>query len=139
MMFNAKIRELKQQGKRQVQDNPAISGPDLQKLKVHPVLSPSTSPGLLRNVWFHTTLYWCRRGRKSQKRLTPSSFSFLKDENNRPGGVDDPESFEKEGRMYKASDDPSDGFNALRLYISKLNPNCSAFYQYPKRSGLLTV
>jgi hypothetical protein len=52
---------------------------------------------------------------------------------NHPGGVDDAESFEEEGRMYKASDDPSDGFNALQLYISKLNPNCSAFYQYPKR------
>jgi hypothetical protein len=51
---------------------------------------------------------------------------------NHSGGVDNAESFEKEGRMYKASD-PSDGFNALQLYISKLNPNCSAFYQYPKR------
>ena len=40
---------------------------------------------------------------------------------NHPGGVDDAESFEKEGRMYKASDDPSDGFNALQLYISKLS------------------
>jgi hypothetical protein len=51
---------------------------------------------------------------------------------NHPGGVDDAESFEKEGRMYKASDDPSDGFNALQLYISKLNPNCSAFLPISK-------
>lgn len=52
---------------------------------------------------------------------------------NHPGGIGDTESFEKEGRMYKASDDPSDGFNALQLYISKLNPMCTAFYQFPKR------
>ena len=52
---------------------------------------------------------------------------------NYPGGVDDAESFEKEGRMYKTGDDSSDSFNALQLYISKLDPNCSAFYQYPKR------
>ncbi len=147
MMLNAKIRDLKQQGKQKVQHKPAITEPDLQKLRVHPVLSPSTPLGLLRNVWFHTTLYWCRRGREGQRRLTPSSFTFLHDENkrpyatmthdeaskNHPGGVDDAESFEKEGRMYKASDDPNDGFNALQLYISKQNPNCSAFYQYPKR------
>ncbi len=52
---------------------------------------------------------------------------------NHPGGVDDAESFEKEGRMYKASDDPNDGFNALQLHIANLNLNCSAFYQYPRR------
>ena len=35
--------------------------------------------------------------------------------------------------MYKTTDDPSDGFNALQSYISKLNPECTAFFQYPKR------
>ncbi|CAH3149859.1 unnamed protein product, partial [Porites evermanni] len=29
---------------------------------------------------------------------------------------------------------PNDGYNALRLYLEKLNPECSAFFQYPKRS-----
>ena len=92
-------------------------------------------------------LYWCRRGREGRRKLTSSSFKFLRDENNRPyatmthdkstknhpGGVGDAESFEKEGRLYQATDDPSDGFNALRFYISKLNPECTAFFQYPKR------
>ena len=82
-----------------------------------------------------------------KENLTSSSFKFLKDENNRPyatmthdestknhpGGVDDVESFEKEGRLYQSTDDPSDGFNALQFYISKLNPECTAFFQYPKR------
>ena len=39
-----------------------ISIQDLQMLKYHPVLSPSAPLGLLRNVWFLATLYWCRRG-----------------------------------------------------------------------------
>ena len=147
MMLNAKIKDLKQQGKQNVEHKPDISTQDLQKLKYHPVLSPTTPLGLLRNVWFHTTLYWCRRGREGQRNLTSSSFKFLKDENNRPyatmthdestknhpGGVGDVESFEKEGRLYQTTDDPTDGFNALQFYISKLNPECTAFFQYPKR------
>lgn len=147
MMLDAKIKKLKREGKQDVNHKPAIAVPDLQKLKVHPVLSPSTPLGLLRNVWFHTTLFWCRRGREGQRRLTSESFKFLLDENSRPyatmahdessknhpGGISDPESFEKSGRMYKTSEDPSDGYNALRFYISKLNPNCEAFYQYPRR------
>ncbi|CAB4021571.1 Lactadherin [Paramuricea clavata] len=52
---------------------------------------------------------------------------------NHPGGFDDTKSFEKDGRMYRATDDPSDGYNALEHYISKLNPHCSAFFQFPKR------
>ena len=43
------------------------------------------------------------------------------------------ESFEKEGRLYQTTDDFSDGFNALQFYISKLNPECTAFFQYPTR------
>ena len=51
---------------------------------------------------------------------------------NHPGSVGDVESFEKEGRLYQTTDNPSDGFNALQFYISKLNPKCTAFFQYPK-------
>ena len=29
---------------------------------------------------------------------------------------------------------PNDGYNARRLYLEKLNPEWSAFFQYPKRS-----
>ena len=93
-----------------------------------------------------------KRSRRSKK-IYAVEFYHLHDENNRPyatmthdeasknhpGGVDDAESFEKEGRMYKAGDDSSDSFNALQLYISKLNPNCSAFYHIQSGSGLLNA
>ena len=53
---------------------------------------------------------------------------------NHQGGLsDNTVSFEKLGRMYQ-TEHPNDGYNALRLYLEKLNPECSAFFQYPKRS-----
>ena len=53
---------------------------------------------------------------------------------NYQGGLsDNTVSFEKLGRMYQ-TEHPSDGYNSLRLYLEKLNPGCSAFFQYPKRS-----
>ena len=151
MILDAKIKNLKQLGKQNIKHKPAITTTDLKKLRVHLVISPTTPLGLLRNVWFHTSLYWCRRGREGQRNLTPSSFTFAVDENSRayatmthdelfknhPGGFDDTESFEKDGRMYCATDDLSDGYNALELYISKLNPQCPAFFQFPKRKWSL--
>ena len=54
---------------------------------------------------------------------------------NHSGGIEDISSVEKEARMYSTSDDPLfDGLNCLKNYIQKLNPNCEAFFQYPKRA-----
>ena len=120
MILDAKIKNLKQLGKQNIRHKPAIMTTDLKKLRVHSVISPTTPLGLLRNVWFHTTLYWCRRGREGQRNLTSSSFTFAVDENSRayatmthdelsknhPGGFDDTESFEKDGRMYRATRRP---------------------------------
>jgi len=146
-MLDAKLKQLKQWGKESVKHKPVIEAEDLKKLKSSNALSCCTPLGLLRNIWFHITIYWCRRGREGQRGLTKSSFQFLTDENNKPyarmahdeatknhqGGISDQQSFEKEARMYQ-TDDPNDGYNALRLYPSKLNPNCNAFFQFPKRN-----
>jgi len=35
--------------------------------------------------------------------------------------------------MYE-TEELNDGFKALKLYLSKINPNCTAFFQYPKRN-----
>ena len=37
--------------------------------------------------------------------------------------------------MYQ-TEHPNDGYNALRLYLEKLNPECSAFFQDHKQCGL---
>ena len=78
MILNAKTKDLKQQGKQNFEHKPDISTQDPQKLKYHALLSPSNPVGLLKNVWFHTTLYWCRMGREDQRNLTSSSLSSSK-------------------------------------------------------------
>ena len=47
---------------------------------------------------------------------------------NTPRGIDDTATnYEKGGRMYQTAHQ-NDGFNTLRLYCSKLNPACNAFF-----------
>ena len=146
-MLDAKLKDMKKHGEQSVKHKPAIEREDLRRLRESDVISPTTPQGLLFNVWFHVTLYFCRRGREGQRNLTKSSFLFLQDENNRwyatmahdessktrQGGIDDTATnYEKLGRMYQTHHQ-NDGFNALRLYSSKLNPACNAFFQFPKR------
>ena len=46
--------------------------------------------------------------------------------------MSDVPSNEKLARMYETSDE-NDGYKAMKLYISKLNPESDAFFQYPKK------
>lgn len=131
IVLNAKIKSLKMEGKEKVKHKSALEQEDLLRLQSSGVLAPLSPLGLLRNVWFHTTLYWCRRGREGQRCLTKNSFVFLQDaagdefatmvhnesSKNHPGGIIDQESFESKGRMYKRSQE-NDGYNALKLYMS---------------------
>lgn len=43
------------------------------------------------------------------------------------------ESFEKNGRMYRTNSQ-ADGYTALEFFLTKLNPECDALFQYPKRN-----
>ena len=54
---------------------------------------------------------------------------------NHPGGLKDVESTEKEARMYE-TEDQGDGYTALKLYLKKVNPKCTAFFQYPKKNSM---
>ena len=106
---------------------------DLRKLKTNSTLLPSNSLGLSRNVWFHTSLYWCRRGREGQQRLNKTSFAFKGDASghrfatmvhdeftkNHPGVIRDIENFEKLGRMYETHS-ARDGYSALQKCLAKL-------------------
>ena len=146
-MLDAKIKQLKKDGLQNTTHKPAIEQEDLEKLKNGEILSLTQPLSLLRNVWFHISLYWCRRGFEGQRRLKKSSFVFGEDVNgglfatmshdettkNHPGGVSDVESYEKNGRMYKTNS-PTDGYSALELFLSKLNPQCEVLFQYPKRN-----
>ena len=119
----------------------------LEKLKSSDALSLSDPLSLLRNVCFHIVLYFCRRGREGQRELQESSFTLEVDASgrnyvtmahdevseNHPGGLKDTSSTEKYARMYEM-DSPNDGKKAVKLYLSKLNPKSSAFFQYPSQN-----
>jgi len=82
-VLDAKLKDMKRHGEQNVKHKPAIEREDLRRLKESAVISPTTPQGLLYNVWFHVTLYFCRRGREEQRDLTKSSFLFLQDENSK--------------------------------------------------------
>ena len=111
----------------------AIPRADLVKLKSWDALRGNSPWGLLRNVWFHITLFWCCRGREGQRGLTKQSFQFQKDDNgrefvsmthvdeatkNHPGGIEDTNSTEKDPLF--------DGLNCVKIYLQKWNPKSEA-------------
>ena len=57
----------------------------------------------------------------------------MKLQKNHRGGVNDKDSDEKEARIYE-TENQNDGYKALKLYLEKINPNCSAFFQYSKEN-----
>ena len=148
-LLQSQIKLNKRENKENTKHKPPIPEADLQKLKSSNAIRGDDPWGLLRNVWFHINLYWCRRGREGQRALTKRSFQFLMDESgreyvsmthdeatkNHPGGIDDVSSVEKEARMYSTSNDQLfDGLSCLKMYLLKLNPRCDALFQYPKRN-----
>ena len=66
-MLDAKIKQLKQEGMQNTKHKPAIEKEDLAKLKTSEVFSFTKPLSLLRNVWFHVSLFWCRRGFGGQR------------------------------------------------------------------------
>ncbi|KAL9952834.1 hypothetical protein ACROYT_G040147 [Oculina patagonica] len=152
-LLQSQIKLNKRENKENTQHKPAIPTADLLKLKSSAAIRRDSPWGLLRNVWLHITLFWCRRVREGQRQLTKQSFQFCKDDSgqeyasmthdeatkNHPGGIEDSSSSEKEARMYSTSEDPlfDDGLNCLKMYLQKLNPKCEALFQYPTRSAML--
>ena len=146
-MLDAQLVQLKRSGKENSIHKPPIESEDLLKIKSSEAVSLSSPLSLLRNVWFHVVLFFCRRGREGQRKLTKSSFKFDVDASgrnfitmahdeiskNHPGGLKDVASTEKYARMYE-TDHKHDGYKAFTLYLSKLNPNSSVLFQYPKKN-----
>lgn len=146
-MLDAQLVQLKRSGKENSQHKPPIEREDLVKLKASEALSIHNPLSLLRNVWFHVVLFFCRRGREGQRELTKSSFksevdaagrnyiTMTHDEitKNHPGGLKDVSSTEKYARLYE-TDQENDGYKAIQLYLTKLNPLSEAFFQYPKKN-----
>ena len=78
-MLDAQLINLRRNGKENVTHKPAIEEGHLKQLKTSGVFSLSSPLSLLRNVWFHIVLFFCRRGREGQRALTTNSFKFATD------------------------------------------------------------
>ena len=141
-ILDVKLRINCRAGKEKVQHKSVIVPSDLAKITASPFLSVTNPARLLRRMWFYVSLYWCRRGREGQQDLCRDSFKFTKDANgreyavmtheeatkNHPGGETSKPSAERETRLYSTGAD-DDAFASLKLYVSKLNPSCPAFFQ----------
>jgi len=124
-----RLKVWRKKGKENVAHKPQIENDDLKYLKANNVFFPCKPDSLLKNVWFHVSLYWCRTGREEQWNLTTNSFLFEKDTEGReygtmahddaskyhPAGLADVERFEKLARMYK-SDSKTDGYTSLKSF-----------------------
>ena len=144
-MLDAQLINLRRNGKENVTHKPAIEEGHLKQLQTSGVFSLSSPLSLLRNAWYHIVLFFCRRGSEGQRGLTTNSFKFATDaarrkfvtmandeaSKNHPGGVHDSSSNEKEARMHESAKS-NDGYKVLKLFLEKINPKCSAFFQYPK-------
>ena len=51
---------------------------------------------------------------------------------NHPGSENSKSSAERETRLYSTGED--DAFASRKVFVSKLNPSCSAFFEHPKQS-----
>ena len=49
-----------------------------------------------------------------------------------PGGENSKSSAERETKLYSTGED--DAFACRKVFVSKLNPSCSAFFEHPKQS-----
>ena len=141
-MLDAKMKQMMKHGMQNTSHKPVIKPEDLEKLKNSESISLTHPLSLLRNVWFHISLFWCcRRGFEGQRSLKRSSFVFGEDAKgdhfvtmaHDESTTNDRESNEKNTRMYKSSS-KSEGYTALEKFLSKLNPKCEALFQYPKRN-----
>ncbi|KXJ20120.1 hypothetical protein AC249_AIPGENE10371 [Exaiptasia diaphana] len=134
-MLDAKIVQLKRSGKETSEYKPPIESEDLVKIKTSEALSISNPVSLLRNVWFHVVLFFCRRGREGQRQLKTTSFKFEKDAagrnyitmthdeitKNHPGGLKDVSSTEKLARIYE-TEHVDGGYKAIQIIPGRIGP-----------------
>lgn len=137
-ILDAKLRINRRAGKYSVQRKPVILASDLEKIRTSPFLSMTTPAGLLRRTWFYISLYWCRCGREGQRDLRRESFKFMQDSSGHEfavitNGEPSKSPAERDTRLYSTGAH-DDAFASLKLYVSKLNPSCTAFFQQPKQS-----
>ena len=79
--LNAKLKKIKECGSSKVKHHSSIPSEDIQKCYESGIFGDDSPLSLLRVNWFNINLYFCRRGRENQRKLTKNSFIFKTDVN----------------------------------------------------------
>ncbi|CAG2190184.1 KCTD1_15 [Mytilus edulis] len=135
------IKLLKRDGKDTTVHKKAISQGDIEKLYSCGVFNVDSPDTLQNKVFWDVMLNFGRRGQEGLPELKSNSYHKLTDDkgmkyytmayNERDKthhGVDGKENI-KETRMYERPNDLNCPVHSLDLYLSKLSPKCSAFFQ----------
>ena len=135
--FTGALRRLRKDGPNEAQHKEVIKDEDLERMYER-VLGNKNAWHLLYKVFFEVGLHFARRGREGLRELTKDSFIIKRDsygvECVVPARVEVEKTIkEKVATMYSQPGDARCPVKSLKLYMSKLNPKCSAFYQYPKK------
>ena len=108
------------------------------------MLSNSPPQTLQNKVFFEMMLHFGRCGREGLRSLTKDNIMFRLDDNSceyatirhneldKTRQVVQPKEMEKKQVMYAQTDDPECPVQSLKLYLSKLHPQCPFLFQKPK-------
>ena len=143
-VFVGLLRKLRLGGLSQVQHKDAITHADMLKLYSSGTLGTHDPESLMHKVYVDVALHFCRRGREGLRELHKTSFSEKYDENNKAyitlsftpleknhQGISKKDDNIESPRMYEQPGDDNCPVESFRLYLSKLNTKCSAFFQKP--------
>lgn len=136
----------KKEGKDQTKHKLPIESDDLSHLYELKVLSNETPITLQRKVYVEISLHFGRRGREGLRQLNKESFEIKVDRNKEEyviqsyhekeknhKGYEAKKHFEKSPVMYSTGS-PLCPVYSLKLYLSKLHPDCKDFFQLPNRN-----
>ena len=147
-VLNAQIVRLKRQGKENVTHKPAIKSEDWWSWKprqplhwvVHmPSFAMCGFMLLYSYVGEEEKVRGSWRKRASSFKLKRQEedllqWRMMKRQKTIPEGVSDVSSSERLARMYETPEE-NDRYKALKFYMAKLNPQCDAFFQYPRKNS----
>ena len=140
--FKASLVQLKKLGKGDITHHSPIEEEDIETLYEYFDQVQDTPAGLQHKVFFEIMLYICRRGRENLRLLKKDYFAVEIDANGREYVVQTTDELTKKcrdtkgsrvdaGRMY-ATNTVKCPVASFKCYVSKLNPECDAFFQTPK-------
>ena len=141
-IFSAVLVQLKKNGMGSVIHKKPLTPEDFSKLYSSDVLSASTPEGLQNKVFVDLMVQLCNRGRENLRDLRRDDFELntdssgtryvsMKDKQTKNHRGDSCEELSQQGRMYETPGSIQCPVASFEKYISKLNSNCSAFWQKP--------